>query len=162
MLAGHARRHLLVLATGYSLIGGVWQPKAIVELIQFNGDGTLSVPAATVANRAGDGAVAQSPPGTGIYTLGEDCKGTLQFMPGPSFDILPARKVWRSLSSRPIQTMSFRGALRGYCDNHSFDFAHRSELALASTRCPQRRGRRSNGPERVNDCATGSRAYRSD
>jgi hypothetical protein len=82
----------LFSATGYSLIGGVWQPKAIVEYIQFNGDGTLSVPAATVANRAGDGAVVQSPPGTGIYTLGEDCKGTLQFMPGPSFDIFASPK----------------------------------------------------------------------
>jgi hypothetical protein len=80
-------------ATGYSLISGVWQPKAIVEYIQFNGDGTLSVPAATVANRAGDGAVAQSPPGgTGIYTLGEDCKGTLQFTPGPSFDVFASPK----------------------------------------------------------------------
>jgi hypothetical protein len=80
-------------ATGYSLIGGVWQPKAIVEHIQFNGDGTLTVPAATVANRAGDGAVAQSPPGgTGIYTLGEDCKGTLQFTPGPSFDVFASPK----------------------------------------------------------------------
>jgi hypothetical protein len=82
----------LFSTTGYSLIGGVWQPKAIVEFIQFNGDGTLSVPAATVANRAGDGAVAQSPPGTGIYTLGEDCKGTLQFTPGPSFDIFASPK----------------------------------------------------------------------
>ena len=75
-------------ATGFSLIEAVWQPKAIVELIRFNGDGTLSVPAATVANPAGNGAIVRAPPGgTGTYTLGEDCKGTLQFTPGPSFDI---------------------------------------------------------------------------
>jgi hypothetical protein len=75
-------------ASGHSLIGGVWQPKAIVETIQFHGDGTLTVPAATVANRAGDGAITRSPPGgMGTYVLDEDCKGTLQFTPGPSFDI---------------------------------------------------------------------------
>jgi hypothetical protein len=82
----------LFSATGYSLISGVWQPKAIVEFIEFHGDGTLSVPAATVANRTGDGAVVQSPPGIGIYTLGEDCKGTLQFTPGPSFDVFASPK----------------------------------------------------------------------
>lgn len=75
-------------ASGHSLVNGVWQPKAVVEYIQFNGDGTLTVPAATTANRAGDGAILRSPPGgTGTYDLGEDCKGTLQFAPGPSFDV---------------------------------------------------------------------------
>ena len=34
-------------ATGYNIVSGVAQPKAIVEVINFNGDGTLSVPAAT-------------------------------------------------------------------------------------------------------------------
>jgi hypothetical protein len=74
--------------SGHSLVNGVWQPKAIVENIQFNGDGTLTVPAATVANRAGDGAVTRSTPGgTGTYALAENCTGTLQFTPGPSFDV---------------------------------------------------------------------------
>jgi hypothetical protein len=41
-------------ATGWGMPLGVWAPKAIVELIRFNGDETLTVPAATVANRAGD------------------------------------------------------------------------------------------------------------
>lgn len=75
-------------ASGHSLVNGIWQPKAIIEHIQFNGDGTLTVPAATVANRAGDGAITRSTPGgTGTYVLGEDCIGTLQFTPGPSFDV---------------------------------------------------------------------------
>jgi hypothetical protein len=78
-------------ASGHSLIGGVWQPKAIVEYIHFNGDGTLSVTAATVANAGNGGAVTQSPPGgTGTYVLDATCKGTLQFTPGPSFDIFVA------------------------------------------------------------------------
>ena len=101
VLAGESRGHwhdcsvetldgLYVFSgSGHSLVNGVWQPKAVVEFIQFDGDGTLTVPAATVANRAGDGTITRSPPGgTGTYDLGESCKGTLQFgPPGPSFDV---------------------------------------------------------------------------
>jgi hypothetical protein len=85
-------------ASGHSNATGVWLPKAIVEYIHFNGDGTLSVTAATVANAAGDGAVTQSPSGgTGTYAVDANCKGTLQFTPGPSFDIFVApkgRELW--------------------------------------------------------------------
>ena len=59
------------------------QPKAIVEAIVFNGDGTLSVPAAT---RSVNGAIARSLPSVGTYTVAEDCTGTIAF-DGPSFDI---------------------------------------------------------------------------
>ncbi len=83
-------------ASGHSFnaTAGVWLPKAIVEYIHFNGDGTLSVTAATVANAAGNGAVTQSPPGgVGTYAVDANCKGTLQFgPPGPSFDIFVAPK----------------------------------------------------------------------
>jgi hypothetical protein len=72
-------------ATGYTIVSGVVQPKAIVELIRFNGNGTLSVPGAT---RSVNGVIAQSPPGgTGTYTLAEDCRGSLVFTGGPAFDI---------------------------------------------------------------------------
>jgi hypothetical protein len=85
-------------ASGHSLIAGVWVPKAIVEYIHFNGDGTLTVTAATVANAGGSGTVTQSPPGgTGTYALDANCKGTLQFTPGPSFDIFVGprgREFW--------------------------------------------------------------------
>jgi hypothetical protein len=85
-------------ASGHSLIAGVWAPKAILEYIHFNGDGTLSVTAATVANAGNSGIVTQSPPGgTGTYALDANCKGTLQFTPGPSFDIFVAprgRELW--------------------------------------------------------------------
>jgi hypothetical protein len=61
--------------------GTPWVPKAIVEVLQFNGDGTLSTPAVTVANPFGDtGAILQPPSGAaGSYSIGEDCTGTLQF-----------------------------------------------------------------------------------
>ena len=55
-------------ATGFTIpASGPAQPKAIVEFIQFNGDGTLAVPAAT---RSLNGVIAQIPPGgTGSYTV---------------------------------------------------------------------------------------------
>lgn len=78
-------------ASGHSLIAGAWMPKAIVESLHFNGDGTLTVTAATVANAGNSGIVTQSPPGgMGTYALDANCKGTLQFTPGPSFDIFVA------------------------------------------------------------------------
>ncbi|MEZ5532517.1 MAG: hypothetical protein R3E69_09075 [Steroidobacteraceae bacterium] len=73
-------------ATGFtrpptSVPGTPWVPKAIIELLQFNGDGTLTVPGVTVANPFGDlGSILQPPAGApGVYTLNEDCSGTIQF-----------------------------------------------------------------------------------
>jgi hypothetical protein len=72
-------------ATGYTIVSGVSQPKAIVEFIRFNGDGTLSVPGAT---RSVNGVIAQSPPGgTGTYAIGDNCMGAVTFNMGPTFDI---------------------------------------------------------------------------
>jgi hypothetical protein len=71
-------------ANGYNIVSGVAQPKTIVEVIDFNGDGTLSVPAAT---RSVNGMVARTPPGgTGSYTVDAACTGTITFA-GPLFDI---------------------------------------------------------------------------
>jgi len=82
-------------ATGYNIVAGAAQPKAIVELIRFNGDGTLTVPAAT---HSINGVVAQSPPGgTGTYSVEADCTGTLAFTHGPTFDLfIPPRgdELW--------------------------------------------------------------------
>lgn len=72
-------------ATGFNIVNGVAQPKAIVEFIDFKGDGTLSVPA---ASRSINGAVGRTPPGgVGTYTVEAGCTGTLAFTPGPGFDI---------------------------------------------------------------------------
>jgi hypothetical protein len=77
-------------ATGYNIVSGLAQPKAIVEFIRFNGDGTLTVPAAT---HSINGVVAQSPPaGTGTYTVDAGCTGTLAFTHGPTFDLFIPRK----------------------------------------------------------------------
>lgn len=70
-------------ATGFNIVGGVPQPKAIVEVIVFHGDGTLDVTAATVSL---NGAIVRSLPSVGTYTVEDDCRGTITFN-GPTFDI---------------------------------------------------------------------------
>ena len=77
-------------ASGFTMPAGVALPKAIVELIRFNGDGTLSVPGATVSI---NGAVTQvGPGGSGSYSLGEDCRGTVAFNSGPTFSMYASPK----------------------------------------------------------------------
>src|SRR5215475_8231883 len=79
-------------ATGFNIAAGVAVPKAIVEFIRFNGDGTLTIPAAT---RSVNGVIARSPAnGTGTYTLAPDCTGSLTFgPPGPTFDLFAAPRA---------------------------------------------------------------------
>jgi hypothetical protein len=70
-------------ATGFNIVGGVQQPKAIVEVIAFNGDGTLDVRAATVSL---NGVIIRSLPSVGTYTVEDNCSGTVTFN-GPTYDI---------------------------------------------------------------------------
>jgi hypothetical protein len=63
--------------------GTPWAPKAILEILHFKGDGTLTTPAVTAANPFGDsGNVLQPPSGgaPGSYTINEDCTGTVLFL----------------------------------------------------------------------------------
>ena len=78
-------------ASGYNIVGGVPQPKAIVEVIDFNGDGTLTVPAATVSV---NGLILQPPPGTGDYTVDTDCTGTITFHGAPPGQQPPAFNIF--------------------------------------------------------------------
>jgi hypothetical protein len=67
--------------------GTPWVPKAIIEVLQFNGDGTLSTPAVTVANPFGDFGNVLTPSSggaAGSYSIDDDilgttCSGTVQF-----------------------------------------------------------------------------------
>lgn len=74
-------------ASGFSIVAGVAQPRALVEFIRFNGDGTLSNPAVTlsingVITRGGG----SGPSGT--YSMASNCTGSLAFgPPGPTFDL---------------------------------------------------------------------------
>jgi hypothetical protein len=78
----------VLTASGFTIVGGVPQPKAIVELIDFNGDGTLTVTGGTVSLNGT--VIPIAPNGVGDYTLGPDCNGTLVFIPipGPTFSIV--------------------------------------------------------------------------
>jgi hypothetical protein len=75
-------------ASGFSIVGGVAQPRAIVEMISFDGDGTLSVPAGTLSV---NGVITQLTGGSGpsgTYSIASDCTGSLAFgPPGPTFNL---------------------------------------------------------------------------
>jgi hypothetical protein len=85
-------------ATGYNIVPSgfatgpstVPQPKAIVEVIDFNGDGTLTTPA---VSRSANGVIFPNTVGSnGEYTVNEDCTGMISFLPnGPHLDIFIAR-----------------------------------------------------------------------
>jgi hypothetical protein len=71
---------------GFNIVNGAAQPIAVFEGIDFNGDGTLTVPFATVSV---NGLILHFPPGgMGTYTLNQNCQGTLTFNNGPiNYDI---------------------------------------------------------------------------
>jgi hypothetical protein len=70
-------------ASGFNIGGGgVAVPKAIVEVLEFDGDGTVTVPSATVSV---NGVIIRSVDGVGSYTLEDDCSGTIS-LGGPTFD----------------------------------------------------------------------------
>jgi hypothetical protein len=74
-----------VFAThGWNIVNGAAAPKAIVEEITFNGDGTLTSPFATVSI---NGTILHFSGGAGTYTVNSNCTGTLTFSSGLSFDI---------------------------------------------------------------------------
>ena len=74
-------------ASGFTIIpGGVPQPKTIVELIDFHGNGALTVTGGTLSL---NGTIITIPPnGAGNYTVEPDCTGTVSFNPLPSFNLV--------------------------------------------------------------------------
>src|SRR5438876_11592569 len=88
------RGSYLFATHGWNIVGGVAQPKAIVEGIDFNGDVTLVSPFATVSI---NGTIIHSSGSLGTYTVNTDCTGTLSFTGGASFDIFveaSGRQLW--------------------------------------------------------------------
>src|SRR6266568_9072806 len=79
---------------GWNIVGGVAQPKAIVEGIDFNGDGTLVSPFATVSI---NGTIVRTTGTVGTYTVNPDCTGTITFSTGQTYDIFvqpTAKQLW--------------------------------------------------------------------
>jgi hypothetical protein len=77
------RGSYLFATHGYNIINGVAVPKAILEGIDFNGDGTLVAAFVTVSI---NGTIIRASGTLGTYTVQADCRGTLTFADGNNFD----------------------------------------------------------------------------
>ena len=77
--AGALRGLYAFSATGFNVVGGAAIPKAITLTLRFNGDGTMTVPTATIVV---NGNTIPFPPNfAGTYSVEWDCTGKLQFGP---------------------------------------------------------------------------------
>ena len=80
---------------GYTDLGGGLVPKAVMQGLQFNGDGTTYNTFGTV--NIGGTIIIDATGGVGTYTVNPDCTGTLSITNGPTFNIYVgpgAQKVW--------------------------------------------------------------------
>ena len=89
---------------GYANFGGSLVPKAVMQGLQFNGDGTTFNPFGTV--NIGGTIIFDATGGPGTYTVAADCTGTLTPGPGisPTFNIYVgpgAQQVWTLEISSP-------------------------------------------------------------
>ena len=88
---------------GYQNFGGNFVPKAVMQGLRFNGDGTTFNPFGTV--NIGGTIIIDATGGVGTYTVAADCTGTLSPAPGiaPTFNIYVgpgAQQVW-TIQSAP-------------------------------------------------------------
>ena len=91
------RLHGLYIWTfdGYTRLGGNLLPKAVMQGLQFNGDGTTFNTFGTV--NIGGTIIIDATGGVGTYTVAADCTGTISITNGPSFNIYVgpgAQKIW--------------------------------------------------------------------
>ena len=80
---------------GYTRLGGNLLPKAVMQGLQFNGDGTTYNAFGTV--NIGGTITIDATGGVGIYTVAADCTGTLSITNGPSFNIYVGpggKEIW--------------------------------------------------------------------
>ena len=80
---------------GYADLGGNLVPKAVMQGLRFNGDGTTFNPFGTV--NIGGTIIIDATGGVGTYTVAPDCTGTLSITNGPTFNIYVgpgAQQVW--------------------------------------------------------------------
>jgi hypothetical protein len=80
---------------GYQNVGGNLLPKAVMQGLQFNGDGTTFNPFGTV--NIGGFIIIDATGGVGTYTVAADCTGTISITNGPSFNMYVgpgAQQIW--------------------------------------------------------------------
>jgi hypothetical protein len=84
----------------YSNLNGSFVPAAVLQGLQFNGDGTTYNTFGTV--NIGGTFVFDAAGAAGSYTVAQDCTGTLSITGGPNFNIYVgpgAKQVWTIQSS---------------------------------------------------------------
>ncbi len=92
-------------ASGFNIVNGVPQPKAIIERVVFDGYGGVLTPLVALSI---NGNIVQPPQGNpGVYTVNADCTGTLTFADGPMFrlQIRPGGKSLNMLQTNPNTVM---------------------------------------------------------
>ena len=80
---------------GYTDLGGTLVPKAVMQGLRFNGDGTTFNTFGTV--NVGGAIIFDVTGAVGTYTVAADCTGTLSIATGPNFNIFVgpgAQQVW--------------------------------------------------------------------
>ena len=80
---------------GYARLGGNLLPKAVMQGLQFNGDGTTYNPFGTV--NVGGSVIIDATGGVGTYTVAPDCTGTISITGGPTFNMYVgpgAQQLW--------------------------------------------------------------------
>ena len=80
---------------GYTRLAGNLLPKAVMQGLQFNGDGTTYNAFGTV--NIGGTIIIDATGGVGTYTVAPDCTGTLSITDGPSFNMYVgpgAQQLW--------------------------------------------------------------------
>ena len=80
---------------GYANFGGNLVPKAVMQGLRFNGDGTTFNPFGTV--NIGGTIIIDATGGVGTYTVAADCTGTISITDGPSFNMYVgpgAQQIW--------------------------------------------------------------------
>ena len=70
-------------AHGFNIVNGVSVPKAILQGLDFNGDGTAVVPFVTVSI---NGIILRASGTTATYTVAENCTGTFTTADGALYD----------------------------------------------------------------------------
>jgi hypothetical protein len=97
---GMLKGEYLVSFNAYTNSGGNFVPTAVLQGLQFNGDGTTLNTFGTV--NIGGTIVFDVTGAVGSYTVAPDCTGTLSVTGGPNFNIYVgpgAQKVWTIQSS---------------------------------------------------------------
>ena len=97
-------------ASGHNVVAGVSVPKAITLTLRFNGDGTMTVPTATIVV---NGSQIPFPPNfAGSYSVELDCTGRLQFGPN-SFTLLVAPFGYEAFLNQTGNAPPALGVLQG-------------------------------------------------